>query len=160
MFRSLAKGSLLGALALLAVLPVTASAAGGGGGGGSNGMTITIGKPITLQNRLLVTVPVTVTCIAPISVDPNLGQPGSIGLTVEQAVHNGVAVGSGGVQLLSCSPTPQSFQVQVTPFPGPGTPLPFHRGGAIASAGGGICDNNFPQTCYSDGTPWQTIRLI
>ena len=147
-------------LAALAAVPITASAAGGGGGGGSNGMTITIGSPITLQSKLLVTVPITVTCVAPISVDPTVAPAGSIGVTVQQASHNSVALGTGGVELSSCSPTPQTFTVQVTPAIGLSSGVaPFHGGPAIVSAGGGICDFNFPQTCYNASTPWAAVKL-
>ena len=158
MFKSLVRVFLVSVVALVAMLPLTASAAGGGGGS-SNGMTITIGSPITLQSRLLVTVPVTVTCVAPISVDPTLTQPGFIGVTVEQASGSAVAIGSGGTELDRCSPTPQTFLVQVTPNFGPTNGPPFHGGPAIVSAAGGICDFNFPQTCFNASTPWLTTRL-
>ena len=159
MLKVLVRAAAVAAFVVVAAIPVTASAAGGGGGGGtSNGMTVTIGSPIKLQNKLLVTVPVTVTCVAPISVDPRFTQPGSVGVTVEEAVGKAIASGSGGVELDSCSPTPQTFFVQVTPnlFPASG---PFKKGAAIANATGVICDSNFPQTCYLGGTGWLTIRL-
>jgi len=161
MLKSFVRVFLVSAVALVAMLPLSASAAGGGGGGGSNnGMTITVGSPITLQNHLLVTVPVTVTCVATISVDPTLTQPGSIGVTVEQASKGTVAIGSGGVELDSCSPTPQTFLVQVTPNVGLTSSPPFHGGPAIVSANGVICDfNSFPQTCAFGSSPWLPIKL-
>jgi hypothetical protein len=160
MLRSLVRFLVVCAITVVAAVPLTAAAAGGGGGGGSsNGMTITIGSPITLQGRLLVTVPVTVTCVAPISVDPTITQPGSIGVTLEQVSKNTVVVGSGGAELDSCSPTPQTFVIQVTPNVGQNASPPFHGGPAIVSAAGGICDFNFPQTCYNASTPWQTTKL-
>jgi len=160
MVRSLVRVLLVAAVAVVAAVPVTASAAGAGGAGGSNnGMTITVGTPITLQSHLLVTVPVTVSCVATISVDPTVTQPGSIGVTVEQASKGSVAVGSGGAELDSCSPTPQTFLIQVTPNVGPTNSPPFHGGPAIVSATGVICDFNFPQTCAFGSTPWLTIKL-
>ena len=159
MVRSLVRVLMVAAVVSAAALPATASASGGGGGGGSIGMTITIGSPVELQSRLLVTVPVTVTCVAPISVDPTLTQPGFVGVTVEQASGTRVATGSGGTQLVSCSPVPQTFLVQVTPNVGFADSAAFHGGPAIVSSAGGICDNNFPQTCYSASTPWLTVRL-
>lgn len=159
MVRLLVRGLMVAAVVAAAALPVTASAAGGGGGGGSHGMTITIGSPITLQSRLLVTVPVTVTCVAPISVDPTLAQPGFIGVTVEQASGHTIATGSGGAELVSCLPTPQTFLIQMTPNLGFTNSAAFHGGPAIVSSAGGICDSNFPQTCYSASTPWLTVRL-
>ena len=159
MLKSLVRVSLVSAVVVVAMLPLTASAAGGGGGGGSNGMTLTIGSPISLQNHLLITVPVTVTCVAPISVDPTFSQPGGVGVTVEQASKNTVAIGEGNVELNSCSPTPQTFLVQVTPNLGPTATAPFHGGPAIVIANGVICDANFPQTCYFGSTPWQPTKL-
>ena len=159
MVRLLIRGLVVAAVVAAAALPGTASAAGGGGGGSSIGMTITVGSPITLQGRLLVTVPVTVTCVAPISVDPTLAQPGFIGVTVEQASGPTIATGSGGVELVSCSPTPQRFLIQVTASVGFTNSAAFHGGPAIVSSAGGICDFNFPQTCYSASTPWLTVRL-
>lgn len=159
MLRSLLRLAVVSAVAVVAAVPLTASAAGGGGGGGSsNGMTITIGSPITLQSKLLVNIPVTVSCDVPISVDPTVNQPGFVTVTVEQSAKGTVAVGSGGVELDSCSPSPQTFLVQATPTPGP-TMLSFHGGPAIVAATGEICDFNFPQTCGFASTPWETTKL-
>jgi hypothetical protein len=160
MVRSLVRVLLVAAVAVAAAVPVGASAAGGGGGGSNNGMTITVGSPISLQSHLLVTVPVTVSCVSTISVDPTLTQPGSIVVNVEQASKGSVAVGSGGAELDSCSPTPQTFLIQVTPNVGPTNSPAFHGGPAIVSATGVICDFNlFPQTCASGSTAWLTIKL-
>lgn len=160
MLRFFARFVAVSAFAVIAAAPVTAFAAGGGGGGGfNNGMTITIGSPITLQGRLLITVPVTVSCAGSVSIDPTIFPPGGIGVTVEQASSKSIAVGSGGVELDSCSPTPQTFAIQVTPIAGPTNSPPFHGGPAIVSAAGGICDFNFPQTCFSGSTDWQTTKL-
>ena len=157
MVRSLIRLLLVSGAAVLAVLPLTASAAGGGGGGGtSNGMTITIGSPITLQGKLLVTVPVTVSCVDTITTDPAVTQPGSLSVVIEQASGKSVIQGSGGIELDSCSPTPQTFAIQVTPING----LRFKNGAAIVSASGDICDFfAFPEVCDSATTPWQTTRL-
>ncbi len=48
---------------VVAAVPATASAAGGGGG---TGITMSIG-PSSLQGRILVTVPVTITCAPPLA---------------------------------------------------------------------------------------------
>ncbi len=158
MLKSFVRVLVVSAVALVAMLPLSASAAGGGGS--NNGMTVTVGSPITLQDRLLVTVPVTVTCAATISVDPTVNQPGSIGVTIEQTAKGTVATGSGGVELDSCSPTPQTFLVQVTPNVGLTSSPPFHGGPAIVSANGVICDfNSFPQTCAFGSSPWLPIKL-
>ncbi len=155
MLRALLRVSVAAALVAVAGLPVSASAAST-----SSGMTVTVGSPITLQNKLLVTVPVTVTCTAPISVDPTVSFPGSVDVEIQQANGKSVSHGSGGVELDSCSPVPQTFMVQVVPdtatAPASG---PFKGGQAIAQASAEICDFNFPQTCYSGSTGWVTIKL-
>jgi hypothetical protein len=158
MLRSLARVVLFPGIAILALAsPIAASAAGGGGGGGSsNGMTITVGSPITLQDRLLVTIPVTVSCVDSITTDPAVTQPGSLIAALDQAQGKSVSQGFGGIELDSCSPTPQTFALQVTPVNG----LAFHNGTAIVSVSGVICDFFvFPEVCDSATTPWQTIKL-
>ena len=74
-----------------AALPVTVSA---GCMSGCTGITVVIGKPVTVQNQLLVTVPVTITCL-PLT---NGFGFGDISVTVEQANRNSVSHGSGFVR--------------------------------------------------------------
>ena len=150
MFRVLGRFAVAAAFVGLAALPVTASASGG------NGMQITVGKPITVQAHVLVTVPVSVTCPTTITVDPNVAQPGSISAGVKQAGKNTVAHGSGGLTLLTCSPTPSTYLIQVT-----ADNAPFHRGAAIVSTAGNICDGSvFPQVCYFSDTTWVVVTLV
>ncbi len=158
MLRILARVVAVGTFAVLAALPMTASAAGGGGGG-NNLMTVVVGSPIALQNRLLIVVPVTVTCVDTITIDPNTQPPGGVEVIVEEANRTTVSHGMGGASLFSCSPTPQTFAIQVTPDIGPSPSPPFHRGRAIVMASGVMCDFNFPQTCDFGSTAWQTVRL-
>jgi hypothetical protein len=159
MLRILARVAAVGTFAVLGALPMTASAAGGGGGGSNNLMTIVVGSPISLHNRLLIVVPVTVTCVDTIAIDPNTQPPGGVGVIVEEANRTTVSHGMGGVSLFSCSPTPQTFAIQVTPDIAPSPSPPFHRGRAILLASGGMCDFNFPQTCDSGSTPWLSVKL-
>jgi hypothetical protein len=100
-------------------------------------MTFAIGSPITLTNRVLVTVPVTVTCTTQLA---NPFQFGNVFVSIQQASGRSVSHGSGGLNLTSCPVTPQTFNVLVTPdlFPSPSGP--FHGGGAIAFAGASACD--------------------
>jgi hypothetical protein len=156
MLRSLIRLALVAGVAVVAAVPLTASAAGGGGGGSNNGMTVSVGSPITLQNKLLVTVPVTVTCIA------ELDSPGGGGVfvAIQQANGKQVSHGFGSVELDSCSPAPQTFLIQVVPDIQPVPSGPFKGGSAIAQASGDICDFGvFPQTCYSGSTDWTPIKL-
>ena len=117
------------ALAVMAALPVSASAAGGGGGTGIN---VSVGTKATIQARLFVTVPVTISCAAPLA-DAPLGF-GLIDVGLEQAVGRSVAHGSGDLIISTCPSTPTTFKVVVRPdlFP---TPSPtFHGGPAIVNA--------------------------
>jgi hypothetical protein len=153
MVKSFIRLLVLTALAVVAAAPISASAAT------SSGMTLTVGSPITLQNKVLVTVPVTVTCVAPLSIDPTLVEPGFVNVSVQQAIGKTVSHGSGGIQLDSCSPTPETFLVQVVPDTTQPASGPFKHGNAILQATGELCDFNFPQTCYSATTDWTPIKV-
>jgi hypothetical protein len=88
---------------------------------------ITLGSPATLTARVLVTVPVTVTC-GPF--DQFLGAM-SNNVTVEQASGNGIATGTGSIADLVCDGTPHTSQAGVLAA---STSRPFHGGSAVASA--------------------------
>ena len=124
--------------ALAAAIPMTASAAGGGGGGGLTGITVSIGSPINLQNKLLVCVPVTVTCTGQL---PKVFGFGEVDVVIEQANGKSVATGVGGFLLADCPTSPQTVIVLVTPISyGYAPAVPFHGGKAIAFAGASACD--------------------
>jgi len=148
MLKTLARMLAVGAFVVAAAIPTTASAAGGPG----VGLTVTIGSPITLTDRLLVTVPVTVTC-TPQLVNPV--QFGNVFVTVEQAGGKSVSHGSGGANLTSCGP--QTFNIQVTPDLFPTTSGPFHGGPAIAFASATACDTQF--TCVGGSSGAVSVRL-
>jgi len=148
MLRTFARLLAVGAFVLAAAIPTTASAAGGGGGAG---MTVAIGSPITLTDRILVSVPVTVTCTTTLA-NPFLF--GSIFVSVQQASGQSVSHGSGGLALASCPATPQTFNVLVTPDLASG---PFHGGGAIAFAGASACDITF--ICIGGSVGPLSVRL-
>jgi hypothetical protein len=88
---------------------------------------ITLGSRATLTARVLVTVPVTVTC-GPF--DQFFGAM-SNSVTVEQAAGNGIATGTGSIADLVCDGTPHTSQAGVLAAP---TSKPFHGGSAVASA--------------------------
>lgn len=89
------------------------------------GVTVTIGSTATLQSRVLLTVPITVTC------DP-VGDFFSMSfVSVEQASGTRIASGSGFISTLTCDSAPHTYQVSV--LAGASGP-PFHGGSAIASA--------------------------
>jgi hypothetical protein len=155
MLKNFARLFAVAAFAAAAVIPITASAAGGGGGGGT-GITVSIGSPITLQNRLLVGVPVTITCTGQLPTGFGFGE---VDATIEQANGKVVATGFGIVNLSDCPTTPQTFIVQVTPTStGFSAPIPFHGGPAIAFAGASACDATF-YVCIGGSAGPQPVRI-
>jgi len=137
-------------LTAVAAVPVTALA------DASTTMTIDVGQSITLQNKLLVTVPVTITCPGPLTAG---FMPGFVNVTIEQANGKSVSHGTGGVSLAACDTTPQTFLIQVTPDILPVASPPFRKGSAILMVTSQICDNNFPQTCFLGSVGWVTVKL-
>ena len=103
---------------------------------GAAGMSVTVGSPIQVANRLLVTVPVNVVC------DPLDGTPIADNVSVQIEQVNGKSVSSGqatlsggpaspvrGDTFLTCDGTTvNTLNVKIV---GSG---PFHGGGAIVSA--------------------------
>lgn len=126
------------ALAAAAALPSPAFAAGGAGGG--TGISVSIGTA-TLQDRILVTVPVTIQCAAPLADQP-IGF-GFVNVSVQQAFGTSVAHGSGGIALSSCPSAPMTVNVPVTPDLYPTPSAPFHGGPAVVSASAGASDPTF-----------------
>jgi hypothetical protein len=88
-------------------------------------VTVTIGPTATLQSRVLLTVPVTVTC------DP-FGDFFSMSfVSVEQASGRQIAHGSSFIPTITCDSAPHTYPVSVlADASGP----PFHGGQAIVSA--------------------------
>jgi hypothetical protein len=148
MLKTLVRLIAVGAFVLAAVIPMTASAAGVPG----VGISVAIGSPITLTDRLLVAVPVTVTCTTPLT-NPVLF--GDVFVTIEQASGRSVSHGGGGANLTSCAP--QTFNILVTPDVFPSTSSPFHGGPAIASASATACDTQF--TCIGGSVGPISVRL-
>lgn len=142
---------------VLLVAPVAVAADTTGGGGSSTGfgtMSITIGRTATLQARLVVNVPVTVTCTSPadaISVDGTFAA-----LQVQQASGKGVAQATGFGQQLTCDGLPHTFTMSAA-----ATGLVFHGGSAVAMVDAITCGtlSDFTFACTSVITPWTTIRI-
>jgi hypothetical protein len=102
---------------------------------GATTNTLTLG-PITVTNRVLATVPVTVVC-DPLPNDPASSQ---VQVMIQQAAGKGVSAGTGQVYatngsnqpILTCDGTTgNKVVVSVTPSSGSG---PFHSGGAVLTA--------------------------
>lgn len=115
-------------------------------------VTITVGATGTLQSRILVTVPVQITC-SPIEVA--LGDTGG---SIEQAAGREIAHGGGAADLpitaIVCdgTPHPASFTF-LADFDSP----PFHGGDAVVIVGVTLCDANF--VCESGSSGPQIVKL-
>lgn len=155
MLKSLLRLAAVASFAAAAVVPVTASASGGGFPG--TGITVTIGSPISLQDRILVDVPVTITCTQPLTNGFGFAQ---VTASVQQAGGRNVATGSGFLSLDQCPSSPTTYVLQVLTQPSSQNtaPIPFHGGPAIASAGAFACDAFFT-TCIGGSTPLESVRL-
>lgn len=118
--------------------------------------TVTIGS-VTLVNRVMVEVPVTVVC------DPFQADYGDVSVFVTQANGRQVATGSSYLEsfppeplLLTCDGVTQNHFV-LDVFPDSGSP-PFHGGPAIASAGFSVTSFSGGSESGSTGYTSVTIR--
>jgi|SRR6266581_1171401 hypothetical protein len=128
--------------ALVALTPLSAKAQ-------SPEVTITVGATGTVQSRIVVTVPVQITC-GPLEV--GTAQQSA---TIEQAAGHEIAQGSGFAdQPIVCDGTaqPNTFTFLADPS-GP----PFHGGNAAVSIGLFICSPSF--VCISGGSGIQIVKL-
>ena len=157
------------------VVALTASAvllAGGASASAAPSITATPGEPITLQDRVVVNVPVTVVC-------DSLGLTDAIGdfvsVTVQQASGRDITTGTGSLgaafsfpgapSFFTCDGTGHTFVVPVLPDAGEG---PFHGGPAVITGvfahhsegsgcvffpeGGGFCSETATESFF-DSTP-------
>lgn len=120
--------------------------------------TITIGRPVTLTDRILVAVPVTVVC------DPVTGvDEVDVNASVTQAVGNQVANGQGSQgsegpgssSLLTCDGVTKNHLV-IDLLPGTGSP-PFRYGRAIAQVSFFISASSGDE---SGGSPFTSVKLV
>jgi hypothetical protein len=125
-------------------------------------MTVSVGSP-SLSARLLVTVPVTVSC-SPF--DPSLTVfSESVGATVAQASGRSIAHGSGSQfafitqpMLFACDGTSTTIPVQVSADT---TGVPFHAGKAIVSASAGAAAGTcFGPRCFGNTTQSATLPPV
>jgi len=135
----------------MTAVPTSASAAGGGG----TGLLLTVGSA-TVQARLLVTVPVMITCTGPLA-DTVLGS-GSVNVFLQQAYGKSVSHGNGQTDFTFCSSAPQTINVLVTPdsFTTPPSTA-FHGGPALATVFAGAVDPT--GTIFEGGTIVQVVKL-
>jgi hypothetical protein len=109
-----------------------------------------------MQGRVLVSVPVTITCDAPLAGTEVIG---SVNVTVLQAFGKSVTHGSGFAEFSVCPATPQTIIVLVTPdiYTTPPS-TSFHGGTAIVSAFAGAVDPTF--TIFEGGQVGpQVVRI-
>ena len=156
------KGRILsGVFAAMVLCAVAAVATASSAGADTPAMRVTVGTPIAVTNRLLVSVPVQVVC-------DQIGNPGDITLndsvTVSVSQANGKSVSSGTATVSAGAFSPQNpnapgfltcdgstANAVTVPVQGNG---PFHGGGAIISVSTfhsvGTCF--VPGFCQSDGS--------
>ena len=103
MFKNIVRAVAVAGLALAAAIPTSASAAGGLPF--PPGVNVSIGSPITLQSKLLVTVPVTVSCP---TIVPGTFNGGDVEVAVMQANGKSVSQGTGVFELTGCDANPQT----------------------------------------------------
>ena len=130
--------------------------------GAAQAMTVSLGSP-SLTSRLLVTVPVTVTC-SPF--DPSLTVfSESIGASVEQASGRAIAHGftqqlvfSVPATLFTCDGSATTIPVQV---PADTSSVPFHGGNAIVSASAGASAGTcFGTSCFGNTSQFASVGPV
>ena len=144
------------AITVLAALPATAGAAttGGSSPGGAT-ITIEVGRA-TLSQKVVVNVPVTVTCSLNPDALPEFPQNGTGGgIQIVQANGKSQTSGTSGVPAFTCDGLPQTFTLQVLADPVSGG-LHFKKGAAAiqASAFAFGFDANFNFVMATVSTEW------
>ena len=120
------------------VVGLTTSAvllAGGASASADPGITATPGEPVTLQDRVVVNVPVTVVCDS-LGLEEATGD--FVSVTVQQASGRDITTGTGGLgafpdvrSFFTCDGTGHTFVVPVLPEADEG---PFHGGPAVITS--------------------------
>jgi hypothetical protein len=127
-----------------------------GGGGSSNGfgtVSVTIGRSAHVQARLIVDVPLTITCTPPadaVSVDSAFDA-----VQVMQASGKSVATGDGYAQF-TCDGLAHTYTTAVV-----GKSIPFHGGTAVVWVEVSLCGTlaDYSYACTTVVTPWTTIKI-
>ncbi len=142
MFRKLiALSAIAVATLMIGVGPASASAS----------VAMGIGSTATLTDRVLVSVPVDVTC------SPDAGQQEANFVAIEQATAKGIAHGDGAVVGVVCDDTSHHYSVAIlADTSGPA----FKKGKAVVRGALGFCDwNTWPTVCVSAFSGPQSITL-
>ncbi len=153
--------ALAAAISVMAALPATAGAATTGGGQfGAATLTVSVGKA-NLSQKVVVNVPVTVTCTLNPGAPAGFPQNGT-GLQVDivEAIGKKTASGIAYTSGFACDGLPHTFAMQILAQPTSGG-LHFQKGvaavNATASASG--YDANYMYGTDSVSTGWQTLRI-
>jgi len=149
------------AITVMAALPATAGAATTGGGQfGAATLTISVGQP-TLGQKVVVDVPVTVSCTRNPTALPEFPQYGTGGqVTIIQAVGKYSTIGIAYLPSFACDGAPHTIALQVIADPAAGG-LHFKKGQATirASASATGFDANFMFGSDSVDTGWLPVSI-
>ena len=140
--------------ALATPLGVAADTTGGGSGTDFGTITIQVGPTATLKARLLVTVPVTITCTPPIDAIAVDGTWAAVNI-IEAS---GKTVASGGADLggFACDGLPHTYSTTIAALS-----VPFHGGAALVSVAASVCGQlaDFNSACTGVTTPWTAVKI-
>ena len=146
--------SLIVIAALAAPAGVAADTTGGGSGSDFGTISITIGRTATLKARLIVTVPITITCTPPVDAISVDGTWAAVDLI--QASGRTVAGGSAYNGAFACDGQPHTYATTLV-----ATSAPFHGGSALVTVGATVCGQlaDFNTACTGVNTPWTAIKV-
>ncbi len=122
-------------ITILAALPATAGAAttGSSGGFGAATLTVEVGQA-TLSQRVIVTVPVTVTCTLNPGAPPEFPQQGTtVQVDIVQAIGKSSTAGTGYATGFACDGAEHAYLISVLASPTSGG-LHFKKGQAAIQA--------------------------
>jgi hypothetical protein len=149
------------AITVMAALPATAGAATTGGGQlGAATLTISVGQP-TLDQKVVVNVPVTVSCTLNPGAPPEFPQYGTaIQVDIVQAVGRSSTAGVAYATGFACDGLSHSLTLQLLANPTSGG-LHFKKGQAamVATASASGYDANFMFGTDSASTGWLPISI-
>jgi hypothetical protein len=140
--------------ALATPLGVAADTTGGGSGTGFGTISIKVGPSASLKARLLVTVPVTITCTPPIDAIAVDGTWAAV--TIIQASGKTVASGGANFGGFACDGLPHTYSTTIAALT-----VPFHGGAALVSVAASVCGQlaDFNEACTGVTTPWTAVKI-
>jgi hypothetical protein len=154
--------ALAATIGVMAALPATAGAATTGGGQfGAVTLTVSVGNA-TLSQRVVVNVPVTLTCTLNPGAPADFPQFGtSLQVSIVQAIRKNSTMGSAFASGFACDGVPHTLAMQVIAEPASGG-LHFAKGVAavnVSASASGFDANTGIYGSDSVSTGWQTLRI-